>query len=416
MRVLVVSKECPTDLRINVHGIYKRLRMFIDAIKEIADIDILFYVSPDTDRSPSTISEIEHSFYQYWNVKLNVFLCPKFTREQTLSAWQLQAPGILSFFKQPGSTETSGLQQIWAFEECLSRKPDAIFVHRLNSMCPAMLTRKILPPIFLDLDDVEHIAFMRGISQPPCRLVTYLYYLQIPALWWGEYRAIRLARHTFVCCEQDRNYLTKRWHLPGAIAVPNAVTIPEPQPITSNPTLLLLGTYTYPPNVNAANFLVEQVWPRVYQVMPEARLIIAGKSPSNIRSYDVGAPGVEFTGFVDDLDALYRRTRVVCCPIFSGGGTRVKMIEAAAYGKPIVATRLGAEGLEMYDGREFLMRDEPQLFAEACLDLLRNLTLCEQLGAAARAGAIRYYDRANIVGLIQQYIKPKTKYDVKIPV
>jgi glycosyltransferase involved in cell wall biosynthesis len=83
------------------------------------------------------------------------------------------------------------------------------------------------------------------------------------------------------------------------------------------------------------------------------------------------------------------------------------MIEAAAYGKPIVATSIGVEGLDMQDGQDFLLRNNPKSFAEACLDLLKNYSLCEQLGANARAVAIRYYNRTNIVRLIQEYVKPE---------
>lgn len=405
MRVLFVSSDFPTDLRIKVHGVYKRMRMFIDAIKDIAQLDVLFYVSADTDTSPLAVAEIERSLSQHWNAKITLSLCPKFRHESRSSERQLYGPGVFSFFNQANYISASGPQQIRAFEECLSRKPEAIFVHRLKSMCPCMLTRKTLPPVFFDLDDIEHIAFIRNLSQPPKRRIKPLYYLHIPALWWGEYRAIRLARRTFVCSEQDRSYLTNRLRLPGVVTVPNAVTIPEPQPVVPDPTLLFLGSYTYQPNVNAAEFLIEQVWPRVYKVMPEARLFIAGASPSKIRSYDAGVPGVEFSGFVNDLDELYRRSRVVCCPVLSGGGTRIKVIEAAAYGKPIVSTRIGSEGIEMYDGRELLLRDDPELFAEACLELLKNSALCKQLGSAARAVVIQYYDRAKILQLIQQYIK-----------
>ena len=406
MRMLFVSTYFPTDFRTDVVGVYKRMKMLIDAIKEIAQIDMLFYIPPKyIDISLLEASEIERSFSQYWNTKINLFLCPKFILEGSSPQWQHYTNGIFNFFKQSGdSGTTSGVKQIQAFEECLSRKPDAVFVHRLQSMCPAMLTRKTLPPIFFDLDDIEHIAFLRKISQPPRKLKTSLYYLLIPALCWGERRAISLADQTFVCSKQDRGYLTKRWRLPGIVTVPNAINIPEPQPITSEPTLLLLGGYDYYPNVSAANFLIELVWPLIHRAMPEARLIIAGKEPSNIRGYRGGVPGVEFTDFVDDLDTLYQRSRVVCCPIFSGGGTRVKMIEAAAYGKPIVATRVGAEGIEMSDGREFLLRDEPELFAEACLHLLSNYTLCEHLGTAARTAVIKHYDRADIVKLIQKII------------
>jgi glycosyltransferase involved in cell wall biosynthesis len=119
----------------------------------------------------------------------------------------------------------------------------------------------------------------------------------------------------------------------------------------------------------------------------------------------MGVPGVEFTGFVDDLEGLYQRSRVVCAPILAGGGTRIKIIEAAAYGKAVVATRVGAEGLNMRDGVELLLRDDPGSFADACLQLLNDAVLCERLGRAAYATVVRCYDRANIVSLIQGYLK-----------
>ncbi len=96
---------------------------------------------------------------------------------------------------------------------------------------------------------------------------------------------------------------------------------------------------------------------------------------------------------------------MVCCPILSGGGTRVKLVEAAAYGKPMVSTRIGAEGLELQDGQDFLQRDDPKAFADACVRLLQSDELCERLGAAARMAAIKHYDRANIVHLIQASIQ-----------
>src|SRR4030095_7177078 len=91
-----------------------------------------------------------------------------------------------------------------------------------------------------------------------------------------------------------------------------------------------------------------------------------------------------------------------CCPIRTGGGTRIKVIEAAAYGKPIVSTHVGAEGLEFEDGREILLRDEPQAFADACIELFRDGSLSSSLGQTARAKAIKLYDRQHVIQLIQQ--------------
>lgn len=404
MRILFISRHFPLDLRTYTHGSYQRMGMMIHAMKEIAQLDILYYVPPEVDTSPEAIAAKEQAFSQHWQTPIRLLLCPLFRYPATLPKWQRHWQGIFNVSKQLLFFETSGPAQIQAFEHCLSRNPDIIFVHRLESMAPILLTSQSLPPVIFDLDDIEHLSFLRSLKQRPPQLERWLYGLQMPSLLQGELNAIRRVNYTFVCSERDRRYLTERWQVPGVITVPNAVHIPDPQPLTAEPNLLLLASYQYQPNVHAANFLLEQVWHRVYQEIPEAKLIIAGREPHNIRSYGKAPSGVEFTGFVEDLSALYRRTRVVCCPIFSGGGTRIKMVEAAAYGKPIVATTIGAEGLMMSDGQDFLLRNKPTEFADACLTLLQNTSLGIDLGTSARKAVIRYYNSLRIFEHIQHLI------------
>jgi hypothetical protein len=84
------------------------------------------------------------------------------------------------------------------------------------------------------------------------------------------------------------------------VTVPNAVSIPERQPLTVAPTILFIGSYTYRPNVEAAEFLIEKVWPKVHIGMPTAKLIIAGACPDRICGYGVVKNGIKFPGFVDD--------------------------------------------------------------------------------------------------------------------
>jgi glycosyltransferase involved in cell wall biosynthesis len=139
--------------------------------------------------------------------------------------------------------------------------------------------------------------------------------------------------------------------------------------------------------------------------LPNATLIIAGDPPERIPSYGSGIRGVSFTGFVKDLNSLYGQSRVVCAPILSGGGTRVKILEAAAYGKPIVATCIGVEGIQMQDGKEIFLRDDPKSFAEACIHLLNDHALCDRVGMAARSAATRKYDQSKIKLMIQEIIK-----------
>jgi glycosyltransferase involved in cell wall biosynthesis len=292
--------------------------------------------------------------------------------------------------------------QVQALENCLQRRPDAVFAHRLAAMCPLLLTRNDRPSIFLDLDDIEHIALLRGIDRQWDLRTKLISYMRVPSLWWGERSAIRAARSTFVCSEADRNYLSRFTKRANIITIPNAVSVQQPLPTALEPTLLFLGSYQYQPNVQAADFLIEKIWPRIRRAIPTAKLIIAGKAPERIRSYGNGRQGIEFTGFVEDLRNLYERSRVFCCPIFAGSGTRIKILEAAAYGKPIIATRLGAEGLELRQDREIFLHDNPESFAQACLKLLSDSELCRQIGSAAHKTVSSRYNRQKIVSLIQQ--------------
>jgi glycosyltransferase involved in cell wall biosynthesis len=107
---------------------------------------------------------------------------------------------------------------------------------------------------------------------------------------------------------------------------------------------------------------------------------------------------------VEDLSALYERTQVVCCPTRVAGGTRVKIIEAASFGKAIVATRVGAEGLDLLDNAEILLRDDLESIAEACVGLLTDPELAARIGTAARAVVTRQYDRQATILRIREFI------------
>lgn len=399
MRILFVSHHYPADLAKSRQGTFKRMGLFLDALKTLGDLDILFFTPPEVDTAPAPVAKLEQTLAAAWQIpSLRLFLHPASGPSRGKLTQQLR--GIGNFYQQNDFFTSPG--KVQAVATALDKsQPDLVFAHRLNSLAPLMQLGDDLPPIAFDLDDIEHIKFMRQIRQPPTRPQTLLYYLQVPARLRGELRGIRQATRTFICSELDRCYLSDRWGLPGVVTVPNAIAIPDSAPLPAAPTLMLIGGYYYFPNLNAANFLIEKVWPLVHSARPDAQLIIAGTHPENIRAYSKGVPGVEFTGFVEDLDALYARSRVVCCPILSGGGTRVKMIEAAAYGKAIVSTRIGAEGLEMVNNQDFLERDSPRAFADACLELLDDGDLCHALGAAARAVAIDCYDRRQIVRRIQ---------------
>jgi glycosyltransferase involved in cell wall biosynthesis len=410
MKILFISRYIPDDPQ-KVHGTFKRLFTFIEAIKDIAKLDMLFFVSPNGNYPPSRIRELEDYLSKLWQADIELSICPmsEFDDDSKLKKWLSFGKGIYSFFNQKGRIEYSGEVQLKAVENRLDRNPDAIFAHRLSAMCPLLLTKKPLPPIFFDMDDVEHVVLSRYIKNRKNIRSKFLN-MALPALTSGEYKAIKFATKTAVCSELDRKYLDEKFHLPGVITIPNSVDIPKLEPITSEPTLLFLGV-DYKPNIEAAKYLVNEIWPFVRNGLPHAKLIIGGTSADKLGFKVTGIPGLEVPGFVDDLNELYRKVRATAVPILVAGGTRFKIIEAAAYGKPTVATAVGAEGIEFTDGAEILIRDDPKEFAEACIKLLVDTDLCTRMGIAAREKAIELYDRKNVIKTIRNHIVSLLKSD-----
>ena len=405
MRILIISKHFPKKKSSWSVGVFKRFKMFLDAIKEIADIDLLYYVPNDVSIFSSAVHKKEHDLSRFFETPIRLFLCKKSVSETLISKLGKYSLGTFFFCRQPSYYGITGPKQLRAFEKCLSFNPDAIFVHRLGSMCPVLRTRKVLPPIFFDLDDIEHIALKRGIRYLRNAHTRLLSYFLIPALFWGEYKSVRFSKKTFVCSEADRKILKDRCHLKGIVAIPNAVKIPKPQPKALEETILFIGSYSHKPNIDAVEFLIKQIWPHVHKAIPAATLIVAGCPADKIPSYRRNIQGIRYTGFVENLDSLYRQSRVVCAPILSGSGTRVKIIEAAAYGKPIVSTRIGAEGLELRNGYDILLHDHPKPFAEACVKLLKNAECCDFLGSNACNTIKKQYDQVKIKGMIQNFFK-----------
>jgi glycosyltransferase involved in cell wall biosynthesis len=190
----------------------------------------------------------------------------------------------------------------------------------------------------------------------------------------------------------------------NVVVIPNAIDLPGAKAVPSGQTLLFLGLLSYHPNTVAADHLIRNIWPKVLSVLPQARLLIAGARPENLASYEQRPKGVTFVGFVDDLDKLYDEVTVVCCPMLHGSGTRIKILEAAAYGRPVVSTTLGAEGLRLKDGEEILLRDDPGSFAEACVRLLTDGPMAARMGRKARLVVEQEHERQLVVEKIRKFV------------
>ena len=258
------------------------------------------------------------------------------------------------------------------------------------------------------MDDIDHVAFLRSIAIPPLWVSKRLFYAQLPALMLGESKAIKLAKKTLVCSELDKHKLAWLGPINKIEVIPNAVDFPTITIAPLEKNLLFLGSFTYKPNVQAAEFLLEKIWPRIHNKIPDTRLTIGGIHQEMIRHFNSPPQGVTFAGFIENLENAYAASTVVVCPILSGGGTRVKIIEAAAHGKAIVSTTIGAEGLNFVNGESILLRDDPDDFASACVELVESPSQAVSIGLKARREALKHYERSvvleKITSLIQEIL------------
>ena len=154
-------------------------------------------------------------------------------------------------------------------------------------------------------------------------------------------------------------------------------------------SMLFLGSFRHLPNQEALAWFTQKVLPRVLERSPQARLVIVGADPPPKHSLPDFGESVELRGFVEDVREPLSRYAVFVCPILSGSGMRVKLLEAFAAGIPVVSTTLGAEGLTAKDGDICALADSPEEFAERILELFADTRKARGLAERARQRADR---------------------------
>jgi glycosyltransferase involved in cell wall biosynthesis len=159
-------------------------------------------------------------------------------------------------------------------------------------------------------------------------------------------------------------------------------------------TIFFVGDLSWPPNANGIAWFCDEIWPLVARLDPGARVEILGRGGAGRLSRFLRDPPVRvsFAGEGGDTRPYWNRASVAIVPLKTGGGTRLKILEAAACGVPVVSTRVGAEGLDFEPGSDILLADEPEDFAAAVARLLADPDSRRALAASARRRVEASYD------------------------
>ena len=263
---------------------------------------------------------------------------------------------------------------------------------------------KIIPvPKTLDYQDV----FSKGVER---RARTASWFMK-PILK-SEYR--RLCRY--------ENAVFDRFDNKTIISIPDRDLIPHPQkdnieivingvdfkffkPIETEKEyeLVFIGNMGYPPNINAAEFLVKKILPRVHEKKPNVRLTIAGATPHpNVLA--LAGEKVMVTGWVEDIRECYAKSRIFIAPMQIGTGLQNKLLEAMAMKIPSITSDLANSALKATPGKEILIGNSPEDYAKQILSILDNQHLADTLSEGGYNFVHRNYDWASATGILENLI------------
>jgi glycosyltransferase involved in cell wall biosynthesis len=187
----------------------------------------------------------------------------------------------------------------------------------------------------------------------------------------------------WVCSERDRAWFVEKYQVSAPVhVVPNAIDTdryalacarPRELDGLNGPVVLFSGVFSYPPNISAAHFLIREIFPKLAERYPAARLLLAGANPtSEMLAAAESDSRIVVTGRIPDTIPYLKHASLMLVPLFEGGGTRFKIIEAFAAKVPVVSSAKGVEGLQAEPGVHFLAAETPAEFLNAIEEIIGN--------------------------------------------
>ena len=264
---------------------------------------------------------------------------------------------------------------------------DFIHVSRLEIF--AFLPKEVWEKTLLDLDEChvttlrrkQRFSFSANLMQ---RVQNLLRYFDTFRIAYYQKKVIKRVAAAFICSAVEQNRVSSSLRLqilPNvAKSVPNLTNVVDPQ----QKRLLFIGNLSTSPNIDAVLYFVNQIWGKVLEQYSTCRLMIVGRNPCDEILALAGSEGIEIHANVADLDEVYQNATIALVPLRFGAGTKLKLLEAFGCGVPVVSTSIGCEGLDDVQNEvHLLVADSAEAFAEACLRLLAEPEIRQQLAVAA---------------------------------
>jgi polysaccharide biosynthesis protein PslH len=286
----------------------------------------------------------------------------------------------------------------------LSRDVQQLLAHWLNedrfdvAVCDFLgstlnFPRECATPVALFQHNVESILWGRHAEHEANLIKNVAFKIEAAKMRRYERAAVGRFDHVIAVSEFDREQMQAMTDSARISVVPTGVDLDQyaaaADASATEPIVMFLGSMDWEANIDGVLYFCRDIWPQVKQAVPNARFRIVGRSP-DARIQQLASADIEVTGRVESVIEHLREAAVFVVPLRIGGGTRLKIYEAMAMRKATVATTVGAEGLDVNHGRDILLADEPQAFAENVIELLRDPIKRQQMEVAAGEQAARY--------------------------
>lgn len=288
------------------------------------------------------------------------------------------------------------------FEQFASGRYDLVWFSTAATF--AWMGRPRLGPTIVDLMDLEDVkarqmsSLLRrqGLLGGPKRAIrvqSRAAMNRVNAYDWKAFQrsVARDVDRVILCSDED----VRRSRIPNAVAVPNTYSRPAHalgrREVGVPPTILFQGSLHYAPNIDAVDWLLDDVAPHLWEQLPGARIRLVGTTSPAVEIRH-RPPAVVVAGRVSDIEPELAQADIAVVPLRMGSGTRLKILESFAHRIPVVSTTIGADGLDVQNEVHLLLADRPEEFARACRRLIEDRALSRRLVDAAERRYLERYE------------------------
>ncbi len=262
-------------------------------------------------------------------------------------------------------------------------------------LAPVVKNVQKIPTVLTD-HDVSYLKSLRMAQQSNNLLHKSFLYYEAAKVWLLEKTIFNKFALGITVSEYDKEILQGLCKNARFEIVENGVDTLEFRPGQKNTkdcNLLWLGGFNHYPNVEALEYFLNDIYHFIKAKISDVKLYVVGaKPPVTLTQFATKDNSINFLGFVDNPIPHLSAANVLICPILSGSGTRLKILEAMATEKAIVTTSIGIEGIEGVNNKHYIISDKPKEFAENVVNILQDTTLEQELGRNARRLVTSKYD------------------------